>query len=75
MQQFKKTAIGKRIGVNDMSANNKNLKKKTSEQKLTFNITYYSAFQSVSNILQELLLLLVLDRDHKKVFLDAPDVR
>ena len=36
----------------------------TSKQKLTFSITYCSAFQTVSNILQKLNLLLALDRGH-----------
>ena len=43
----------------------------TSKQKLIFKITYYPAFQNVNNILQKLKLLLVVDRDHKKVFPDA----
>ena len=61
MQRFRKTAIPKRKWVNDRAANNKNLQQiETSGQKLTLNITYYSAFQSVSNILQEFISLLVL---------------
>ena len=61
MQRFRKTAIPKRKLVNDRAANNKNLQQiETSGQKLTLNITYYSAFQSVSNILQEFISLLVL---------------
>ena len=44
---------------------------KTSEPKLTFNITYYPVFQTIRNTLQELHLLLVPDKEHKKVF---PDV-
>ena len=75
MQQFRKTAIPKRKWVNGKAANNKNLQQiETSEQKLTINITYYSAFQSASNILQEFISLLVFQRDHKKVFIDALDV-
>ena len=61
MQRFRKTAIPKRKWVNDRAANNKNLQQiETSGQKLTLHITYYSAFQSVSNILQEFISLLVL---------------
>ena len=40
----------------------------TSEQRLTFNITYYPVFQNIRNILQEMHLLLALDKKHKKVF-------
>ena len=47
-------------------------KAKTSEPRLTFNITYYPVFQNIRNILQELQLLsLTPDKEHKKVF---PDV-
>ena len=44
---------------------------RTSESKLTFNITYYPAFQNVRNILQELQILLVPDKEHKKVFTEV----
>ena len=50
-------------------------KTETSEPKLTFNITYYPLFQNIRNTLQELHLLLVLDKKHKKVFPDVPVVR
>ena len=43
-------------------------KTETSEMKLTFNITCYPVFQSIRNILQELHLLLVPYKEHKKVF-------
>ena len=47
-------------------------KEKTSEPRLTFNITYYPDFKTIRNILQELhLLSLTPDKEHKKVF---PDV-
>ena len=52
----------------------KEKKTKTLESKLTFNITYYPVFQNIRNILQELHLLLALDKEHKKVFPDAPFV-
>ena len=48
---------------------------RTSETKLTFNITYYQAFQNVRNILQELQILLAPDKGHKKVFPEVPIVR
>ena len=38
------------------------------KRKLTLNITYYSVFQNVRNILQELHILLTPDKEHKKVF-------
>ena len=49
-------------------------KTEPSEPKLTFNITYYSVFQNIRNILKELHLLLTLDKEHKKVFPAAPVV-
>ena len=48
---------------------------KTSESKLTFNITYYPAFQNVRSILEELQILLAPDKEHKKGFLEVPIVR
>ena len=47
-------------------------KAKTSEPRLTFNISYYAVLKNIRNILQEIHLLLVPDKEHKKVF---PDVR
>ena len=49
-------------------------KAKTSEPRLTFNITYYPVFQNIRNILQELHLLLAPDKEHKRVFPDVPVV-
>ena len=49
-------------------------KTETSEPKLTFNITYYPVFQNIRNTLQELHLLLVPDKKHKKVLPDVPVV-
>ena len=49
-------------------------KAKTSEPRLTFNITYYPVFQNIRNILQELHLLLAPDKEHKKVSPDVPAV-
>ena len=40
------------------------------KRKLTLNITYYSVFQNVRNILQELHILLTPDKEYKKVFQD-----
>ena len=42
------------------------------KRKLTLNITYYSVFQNVRNILQELHILLTPDKEYKKVFQDIP---
>ena len=41
---------------------------KTSESELTFNITYYPAFQNVRSILEELRILIAPDKEHKKDF-------
>ena len=41
---------------------------RTSESKLTFNITYYPAFQDVRSILEELQILLAPDKEQKKHF-------
>ena len=49
-------------------------KAETSELKLTLSITYYPVFQNIRNILPELHLLPVFDKQHKKVFLDVPVV-
>ena len=49
-------------------------KTETSEEKLTFNITLYTAIQDIRNILQELHFLLVTDKKHKKVFPNVPVV-
>ena len=43
-------------------------KQKMSQQKLTFTITYYPAFQDVSAIMEELRILLTPNKEHKKVF-------
>ena len=50
-------------------------REKTSEPRLTFNITYYPVSQNIRNILQELHLLLALDREHKKVFPDIISIK
>ena len=42
------------------------------DQNLTFNITYYPAFQNVRAIMEELHILLTLNKEHKKVFPDVP---
>ena len=41
---------------------------KTSDSKLSFNITYYPDFQTVRSILEELQVLLAPDKEHKNVF-------
>ena len=38
---------------------------RTSGSKLTFNITYYPAFQNVRSIFEKLQLLLVPEKEHK----------
>ena len=43
----------------------------TSEQKLTFNMTYYPTFPSFRDVWQKLRLLLAPDKEHKKVSLDV----
>ena len=43
-------------------------KPQISEQKLTFNITFYPAFQNVGAIMEELHILLTPNKEHKKVF-------
>ena len=40
-----------------------------SHSKLTFNITYYPAFQNVRSILEELEILLAPDKEHIQSFL------
>ena len=47
---------------------------RTSESRLTFNITSYPAFQNVRCILQELQILLAPEKEHKKVFTEVPIV-
>ena len=47
-------------------------KQQICEQKLTFNITYYSAFQNVRAIMEELHILLTPNKEHKKVFPNVP---
>ena len=49
-------------------------KTETSKPKLTFNITYYPFYQNARKILEELQLLLAPDKEHKKVFPNAPVV-
>ena len=44
------------------------------ENKLTFNITYYPAFQNTKTILEELQILLAPDKEHQKVFPSVPFV-
>ena len=46
----------------------------TSGSKPTFYITYYSAFQNVRSILEELQGLLGPDKEHKKDFSGVPIV-
>ena len=43
-------------------------KPQISKQKLIFNITYYTAFQNVRAIMEELHILLTPNKEHKKAF-------
>ena len=43
-------------------------KPQMSEQKLTFNITYYPAFQNIRTIMEELHILLTPNKKRKKLF-------
>ena len=49
-------------------------KQQMPEKKLTFNITYYPAFQHVRRIMEELHVLLTPNKEHRKVFPDVPVV-
>ena len=44
------------------------------ENKLTFNITYYPAFQNTKTILEDIQILLAPDKEHQKVFPNVPTV-
>ena len=50
------------------------VKQQMSEEYLTFNITYYPAFQNVRSIMEELHTLLTPNKVNKKVFPDMPVV-
>ena len=56
---------------NDLSEKEK---QQITEKKLTFNTTYYPAFQNVRGIMEELHILLTPNKEHKKVFPDVPVV-
>lgn len=45
-----------------------NVKSEYDQKNLAFDITYYLVFQNVRKILQDLLILLTSDKEHKKVF-------
>ena len=49
-------------------------KPQISEQKLTFNITYYPAFQNVRTLMEELNISLAPNKENKKVFPNVPVV-
>ena len=44
------------------------------ENKVTFNITYYLAFQNTKTISEKLQILLAPDKEHQKVFPKVPIV-
>ena len=50
-------------------------KQQMPEKRLTFNITYYPAFQNVRSIREELHILLTPNEERKKVFPDVPVVK
>ena len=45
-----------------------------SEKKQTFSITYYTAFQNVRSIMEELRVLLTPNKEYKNVFPKVPFV-
>ena len=47
-------------------------KPQMSEQKLTFNITYYPAFQNSRAIMEELHIFLTPNKEHNKAFPNVP---
>ena len=58
------------LGARERSRNDllQREKQQISQQKLTFSITYYAAFQNVRAIMEELHMLLSPNKEHKKVF-------
>ena len=44
------------------------------KNKLTFNITYYPAFQNTKTTLEEFQILLAPNKEHQKVFSNVPIV-
>ena len=58
------------LGACEHSRNNllEREKQQMSEQKVTFNITYYPAFQNFRAIIKELHILLTSNKEHKEVF-------
>ena len=57
--------------INDLSEKEK---QQMSEEKLTFKINYYPAFQNVSSTMEELHILSTPNKEHKKLFPDVPVV-
>ena len=49
-------------------------KPQMSQPKLTFNITYYPAFQNVRVVMEELHILLTPNKEHNKIFPNVPDI-
>ena len=58
------------LGARERSRNDllQREKQQISQQKLTFSITYYAAFQNVRATMEELHMLLSPNKEHKKVF-------
>ena len=67
----KQILSGQEYSTNDLLEKEK---QQMPEKKLTFNIAYYPAFQNVRKIMEELRLLLTLNKEHRKVFPDMPVV-
>ena len=44
------------------------------DSRVTFNITYYSVFKNIRNVLEELHILLAPDEQHKKILTDIPRI-
>ena len=49
-------------------------KQEMSQKKVTFNITYYLAFQNIASKMEELHILLTLNKEHKVEFVNVPVV-
>ena len=67
----KQILIGRKHSRNDLYEREK---QQMCEQKLTFNITHYPAFQNVRTIMEELHILLTPNKEHKKVFPNVPSI-
>ena len=62
------------LSAREHSRNDLLEKKKQQMSKKNINITHYPAFQNVRIIMEELHVLLIPNKEHKKVFPDVPVV-